>query len=463
MMGDSTYRDVAAALAAELEGRGEPAPWDADTLAAALLRACRAAAPAVESQVSRLDAAGHGPRLLDDRERMAGGVRDILAIPRADGDDLVRLVDLLRPTLAWVGRALRVPVGQAAPTGLWLLARAIDDVWGASFPRLFARRGRWQLRDGDPVPRCQAALPELFAGASLTARPDVLERPVARTRRLALGPPAGAPQFALSFALYDELPAPHAGARMAVGAPVTAAECGRGAPPSYFPVRPPDDDARAAATVELVQRAAADGAQLVMLPELTVGERTLAAIVAWMKGRAPGSLAVLAGSRHTDRDGAPRNVATLVLAGGRCVEHVKLNEFYDREAREGIATGELATIYAVAGDGRFAWSYALAVCKDFLAPGYRQGLLALAPGSVLIAAMSASTDAEHFRARATALTLDTQCVTVFASCCTDRPHTEGFVTAPLKGRNIVEFRIETVPGVELVAYADLATVAQQLQ
>ena len=165
---------------------------------------------------------------------------------------------------------------------------------------------------------------------------------------------------------------------------------------SFFGVRPRDPAGTAARACALLDQAAAHGADIAVLPELCLDPAGLDVVRDHLAARGWPIALVCPGSVHVVDDGAPRNLATIIMRGGAEVHHAKFNPFSSPIAgEEAIATTPARISVHVAADrhGRPAWSYALLVCKDLLSRFALDVLAALRPTLVLLPAWSGKTTA----------------------------------------------------------------------
>jgi hypothetical protein len=175
-----------------------------------------------------------------------------------------------------------------------------------------------------------------------------------------------------------------------------------------------------ASTRELVRQALAAGANLIVFPELSVTAAGIDAIEELVAGR---DVVVIAGTRHAVVDGSPRNVATMLAGGGRWTS-AKFNPFVLGDLVEGIASAPAQIVVRGAIDraGRYAWSLAVLVCKDFLSPGAHQALVSARPALIIVPALTERTAV--FEADAVGLTGATQ-ATCFIVKQTDISSSDG--------------------------------------
>ena len=117
------------------------------------------------------------------------------------------------------------------------------------------------------------------------------------------------------------------------------------------------------------------------------------------------------------------NVAT-VIAGGARWTSAKFNPFVLGDLVEGIASAPAQVVVRGAIDhaGRYAWSLAVLVCKDFLSPGAHQALVAARPALIVVPALTERTAV--FEADAVGLTGATQATCVVVNQ-TDLPQSDG--------------------------------------
>lgn len=397
-------------LAAWLTGLGPSGPLALDELTACFLRACRAHAAGLREA----RAAGLDRRMLGWRAVLVDGLRAMLRTTVASLEHLAS-----RTSLAVLWQRLHEALPERPDLARVLVARlcadALDEAVGHQFVACFRQRARWRLAPGDPFPVAAPALRELF-GKHLTSHPDHRDQTIDRTTRLALAPEADGVELVLD--LEADLPVPRADATVAVCLPMAAPmtelvwdeDPARG---RFFAVRPRDPAAATRAVRAVVTQAMAAGAAIVVFPELSVTDEGLAVIAGAAATVVPPPL-VVAGTRHTAVDGPARNVAT-VMAGERRFEHGKWNPFVYGALTEAIAGSPAQVIVrgTIDGAGRFAWSLAVLVCKDFLSLGAHQALTAVRPSLILVPAMSDRTAV--FEADAVGITAATQATCVIAN------------------------------------------------
>jgi hypothetical protein len=404
-------------LTAWLGGLGPAAPLDVDELCACFLRACRRSAAALREARS----AGLDRSLAGWRATLADAFRTVLRTPVATLEGLAT-----RTSLEVLWERLHGSLPERPDIAAVMVARvcadAIDEAVGHRFVDCFRRRARWRLQPGDPFPVAEPPLRDVF-GRHLTTHPDVRDLPIDRTARLALAPHADGVELVVDLDAPLTVPGETAvvAACLPHGAP--ARELAFDPDPEkgqFFGVRPRDEVAAIAAARDLVKQALAAGANLIVFPELAVTAAGLDAIEAMVAGR---DVVVVAGSRHAVVDGAPRNIATL-LAGGARWPSAKFNPFVLGDLVEGIASAPAQVVVRGAIDkaGRYAWSLAVLVCKDFLSPGAHQALVAARPALIIVPALTERTAV--FEADAVGLTGATQATCIIVNQ-TDIPASDG--------------------------------------
>ena len=384
-------------LASWLEGFGLDPIDDVDQVAGRFLRHCRRQAAALRrARSARVDRA-----LFADRRALAAELADV-----AD-TALLRTARLADPAgalaSAW-DRAHRLlpddPVAARAQVAR-TAAEALDDVCGELYAECFRRRGRWLLAPGEPYPPHAPDLVKLFGRELITHPASRGDDDVDRTPRLALAPDSGGLEVEISFANVHALTPPTADAKVAVLLPLATPTAELtwddvpGAPVrSFFNVRPRDPAGVADRVCALLDEAVARGASIAVLPELCLDVAGVERVRLHLAARGWPLELVAAGSVHTWRDGAPVNLATVILRGGAEVTHAKFNPFTSPIlGEEAIATTPArVSVHVVADDrGRPAWSYALLICKDLLSRFARDALAELRPGLILVPAWSGKT------------------------------------------------------------------------
>ena len=404
-------------LTAWLGGLGPAGALDLDEVCACFLRECRKNAAALREARS----AGLDRSLAGWRATLADAFRTVLRTPVATLEGLAT-----RTSLEVLWERLHTSLPERPDIAAVLVARvcadALDEAVGHRFVDCYRRRRRWRLQPGDPFPVAEPPLRDVF-GRHLTTHPDVRDLPIDRTTRLALAPYADGVELVVDLDAPLSVPGETAvvAACLPHGAP--ARELAFDPDPErgqFFGVRPRDEVAAIASVRALVEQALAAGASLIVFPELAVTAAGLDAIEELVAGR---DVVVVAGSRHAVVGGTPRNVATMIAGGARWTS-AKFNPFVLGDLVEGIASApaQLVVRGAIDRAGRYAWSLAVLVCKDFLSPGAHQALVAARPALIIVPALTERTAV--FEADAVGLTGATQATCIVVNQ-TDVPQSDG--------------------------------------
>ena len=383
-------------LAAWLEGLALAPIDDADMVAGRFLRHCRRHAGALRrARSARLDRIFASDRrelalVFQSLSETALVRRSALADPEGH---LARLWERAHDLASGDHEAARALVARIA-------AEAIDDACGELFAECFRRRGRWVLAPGEPYPPVVPDLVRVFGRQLITSPASRGDDDVDRTPRLALVPDSGGLEIEISFAHYHELTPAAAESMIAVIWPVAepAAELewdtATTPVPSFFGVRPRHPEVIAARAAQLLDEAASRGADIAILPELSLDNGILERLRRHLRSRGWPFRLVCAGTVHTVVEGERRNAATLILPGGSEIQHFKFNPFSSPQTgEEGIATTPARISLHVAADerGRPGWSYTALVCKDLLSGFARDVLSDLRPSLLLVPAWSGKT------------------------------------------------------------------------
>ncbi|WP_206073933.1 NUDIX domain-containing protein [Pseudarthrobacter sp. AG30] len=156
-----------------------------------------------------------------------------------------------------------------------------------------------------------------------------------------------------------------------------------------FPIRPKDEDKQHQEIDRLVHAAVANGASIVVLPELCVTESLAARLQSWTC-RTGGPRMLVAGSYHHDdeHDGSPRrrNTATAYLRGVPAPLTQDKHSPADRPVNEDIQPQGWPQLRVhVSDDG---WHLVLAICRDLLNPHAVHALAESGANLLLVPAMS---------------------------------------------------------------------------
>lgn len=379
---------MTAALNAWLDGLGPSGPLPLDQLTACFLRFVRRHAGALREARS----AGLDRSVAGWRSTLTDALRLVL---RTSVASLAHLESRTPLEILWTRLHSGLPERPdiAAVLVARVCADALDEAVGHRFVAAFRERRQWRVRPGDPFPIGEPALRDVF-GRHLTTHPDSRDLPIDRTLRLALAPDADGVELELD--LDGGVAMPDASATIAVCLPIAqpmtelAWDADRAAG-RFFGVRPRDPIAAGAAVRTLLAEALSSEAAIVVFPELSIDTATLAEVERACAD-APHRPLVVAGSRHAVLDGQPRNRATVRCGDGSFTAD-KWNPFVLGDMVEGIVTvpARIMMRGAVDGAGRFAWSVAVLICKDFLSPATHHLLTAARPSLVIVPAMTERT------------------------------------------------------------------------
>lgn len=367
---------------------GPPEPMPLDQLTACFLRHVRRHAGALREARS----AGLDRSIAGWRQTLADALRTVLKSTVASLGHLASRTSL---EILW-GR-LHASLPERPDIASVLVARlcadALDEAVGHRFVACFRERRRWRLETGDPFPVAEPALRDVF-GRHLTTHPDVRDLPIDRTARLAIAPDAGGVELVVD--LDGQVATPDPGASIAVCLPIAApmTELAWDTDPAhgrFFGVRPRDPAAAGASVHALFDEALTAEASIIVFPELSVDGASLTEMTRIAAAAAHRPI-VVAGSRHIHLDGHPRNQATL-LVGDATYHSTKFNPYMLGDMAEGISSAPAQVVVrgAVDGTGRYAWSVAVLICKDFLSPGAHQLLTAARPALIVVPAMTERT------------------------------------------------------------------------
>ncbi|WP_241032055.1 MULTISPECIES: NUDIX domain-containing protein [Rhodococcus] len=297
------------------------------------------------------------------------------------------------PVRQALAEALR-PVDGAAPVVIaHALAQFLDDHYRQCVTESFRRRSPYQPGVGDPVP---LGGPDIRAVMDMrpTSPPWRLANRLDETRRVRL---AGGwvTQFRIVFdySLFDALPG-------LVTADTIVATCHpnralteftlpRDSTQPTFPVQPTDLDRQRRHLDQLIGRAAAAGASIIVLPELCVTESLARHLQDWVR-REDGPRLLVAGSYH-HVDGSPprrRNTAIAWVRGhDQPLTHDKHSPAEQPILEDIQPQGWPELRVYVTADG---WHLVIAICRDLLNPEAVHTLAETGANLVLVPAMSES-------------------------------------------------------------------------
>ncbi len=319
-------------------------------------------------------------------EELTAGVRALLpAAPTEPG-----LGALVAAALA---AALTADDGLPAVVVARLLAELLDERYCQSFRESFRRRSPYQPGVGDPIPLDGPDLRQVTAMPA-TSPPWRLANRLDETRHVRLaGEWVTQFQVIFDYSLARELTG-------IINRDTVVATChpnrtlaefdfptdsfGR-----TFPVRPKDEDKQHQEIDRLIGTAVANGASIVVLPELCVTEALAARLQGWTC-RTGGPTMLVAGSYHheDEHDGSPRrrNTAVAYLRGVASPLTQDKHSPADRPVNEDIRPqGWPELRIHVSDDG---WHLVLAICRDLLNPHAVHALAEAGCNLLLVPAMS---------------------------------------------------------------------------
>lgn len=280
------------------------------------------------------------------------------------------------------------------------LAELLDVRYGHSFAASFRRRSPYQPGVGDPVPLDSPDL-RLISELPATSPPWRLANRLDETRHIRLaGEWATQFQVVFDYSRADALTG-------IIGSDTVVATChpNRGlfefeSPVDTsgltFPVRPVDERRQHREIDRLIGSAVAEGASVVVLPELCVTEQLAAQLQDWT-ARPHGPQLLVAGSYHHDDEhldaggGSParprrRNTAVAYLRGCPTPLTHDKHSPADRPVKENIQTAGWPQLRVhVSSDG---WHLVIAICRDLLNPHAVHALAEAGVNLVLVPAMS---------------------------------------------------------------------------
>lgn len=331
-------------------------------------------------------------------------------------------------------------------------AEALDAELGNRFQECFEAQGEVVLSPGAPFPVMRFD-PRLWPDADMprvNADPDNMSRRLDDLRHLRLFPD-DPPPVEVRLRWYSPHKLANVRRRYNLGAAIpnrgvdefewTVAE--REGCPRFFGVRPRATTDQEARVLALLQAADVGGLDVLVFPELSIGETMLAQVRHWF-GTARRSLrVVVAGSRHLEiggQDGAEpvrRNRASSLIAPDEEAAHDKFVPFVHKdggiEHREDIHVMPKRLTLHLCQD----FAFTVLICKDFLDEEAHQLLVRLQPRLVLVPAFSAKT--QGFEANAARLTAAAQSMVVVANVPMGRDPAVALFARPTE-RNYLDVR-----------------------
>ncbi|MFY9634794.1 MAG: NUDIX domain-containing protein [Cellulosimicrobium cellulans] len=319
-------------------------------------------------------------------EQVTAGVRALLPTTSTGPE-------LGHPVAAALAAALTADDGLPAVVVARLLAELLDEQYCHSFREFFRRRSPYQPGVGDPIPLDSPDLRHLTALAA-TSPPWRLANRLDETRHVRLaGEWATQFQVIFDYSLARELTG-------IIGPDTVVATCHPNrtlaefhfpadASGRTFPIRPKDEDKQHQEIDRLISAAVANGASVVVLPELCVTESLAARLQSWTC-RSDGPKMLVAGSYHHDDEhlGSPRrrNTAVAYLRGTPAPLTQDKHSPADRPVKEGIQPQGWPQLRVhVSDDG---WHLVLAICRDLLNPHAVHALAESGANLLLVPAMS---------------------------------------------------------------------------
>lgn len=337
------------------------------------------------------------------------------------------------------------------------LADAIDEAVGARF--LGSMPEEMTVGPGDAFFVARPPIKQLFA-AELNGNPDSYEAPTDATPRLRLLDRAYRYELRFSRKLAGALPTLGPSARIGFVLPNSGlSEFKVPDEPAdrFFGVVPREEDRQLALITCAINWATENRLPLVLLPELSLSEAILTELKRRYKAAVESSSLPLlvAGSVHAVSNGEKRNRCTLLAPGGLSAEHDKLEPFIVKGRIEEICVGRHVTVHT-----SNEWSTVTLICKDFLPEAMLELLVRAAPSSVLVPAMSPTTDV--FDANARHLATHVQAVVAVANATDVLDQATMYLGRPLRQDPIhLHGRIDTKHPVMIVAYVSTPPTHEQ--
>ncbi|MDD1478567.1 nitrilase-related carbon-nitrogen hydrolase [Arthrobacter sp. H16F315] len=289
--------------------------------------------------------------------------------------------------------ALTTDDGLPAVAVARLLAELLDERYCQSFRESFRRRSPYQPGVGDPIPLDSPDLRQVTAMPA-TSPPWRLANRLDETRHVRLaGEWVTQFQVIFDYSLARELTGiidrDTVVATCHPNRTLTEFNFPADASGRTFPVRPKDEDKQHQEIDRLIHAAVANGASIVVLPELCVTESLAARLQGWTC-RAGGPRMLVAGSYHheDEHDGSPRrrNTAVAYLRGVAAPLTQDKHSPADLPVKEDIhPQGWPELRVHVSDDG---WHLVLAICRDLLNPHAVHALAEAGANLLLVPAMS---------------------------------------------------------------------------
>ncbi len=364
-----TSRTLAQALAAQTE------PIVALTW---LLRVCRQQHAALSARMTDPDG---------QRQYAAATQRLSSAMPAAGAAGTLdaRVRHVLAGLLSDLGPRLRPVAALAA-------ARLLDERYAHTFGRFFHNRSPYSPSVGDPLPLDSPDLPQILAMPA-TSPPWRLANRLDETRHVRLaGGWANDFEVIFDYSASQALSGViHRDTMLATCHPNRALSefswpsDGDG---RTFPVTPRDGDRQRARLQELISRARAEGATVIVLPELCLTEAMAHELRTWVDDPAGPRLLVAGSFHHGAAGGRARNTAIAWVRGRSEPLECEKHSPADTPVLEGIRpAGRPQLRVFVTDDG---WHLLIAICRDLLNPHAVHAMGEAGVNLALVPAMSES-------------------------------------------------------------------------
>jgi predicted amidohydrolase len=437
-------------LASSEDGKQRPdftGVRDILSLGGTLLRFCRAHASEVREGLAdpqreaEVRVAWHAARLVFERHDRTRITPDALT-------SIVKELELAAGRLGW-------------PLAARAFAGALDDAVGDQFAYTMRLRTT-TLAPGDPVPTRRLRSRELVDKPM--TYPWTVSEEIDRTPRLALAPAdlAGL-TVRLTWHRDDTFEAVKRGSRFAVILPnrsIDELEWTRYSDaevPLFYGVRPRDPSRQERVVLRLLDLAVEGGAEVVVLPELSVSPGLVDRIRAWHGARRKRPAILVAGSHHVETPPrtAGANECVTLLSDGTELRHQKFKPYsFDDpsddagrpadppiERREHLRPSPGEVTIHVAGP----WSFVTPICKDLLELPLLRLLEDLRIRLVLVPACTPVT--EIFEQRTGALAANAQSFVLVANLATSAEAVSILYGRPTREQTTIKLRHDRCPAV----------------
>lgn len=312
------------------------------------------------------------------------------------------------------------------------LAEAIDETHGHRIAAAWTVVGNKDLRPGDLVPIFSPFGSKMFCesyGRSPGTPTFKLRRDGDATRRAVLVPKALPHSIRLVTSRgWTGLDAIEASTRIACAVPSGADVL---APPKineetkrYFGVSPRDPSRQRDVALQLVQKADASGAGIVVLPEVCLDAAGIRDVAEWAQISARSIFMAICGTHHTVADGSQRNVAFVASRFSPALQQSKVIGMEwkppgaSHSLREDVENIDTPVVLITAQ----SWSAIILICRDFIDVSLSRLAADLRISLILVPACSPRTT--DFRATAESLASTAQAHVIVANMCdigSDKP------------------------------------------